>query len=175
MKPLHRLFSAFTVSVLVTGCSTIHNAIGPDKSQSEMRASVEAPIELTGEKIDFCIKPIVEEPPAPAPLNAKLYFLLDQTVFTPESLAKSEEIYQQVIGWDASKITIVGHTDTAASNEYNDALSQRRAEKVMNDLIERGVSKDIMDISSHGEYRLEVETPDNTVEVRNRRVEIHAE
>lgn len=175
MKPLQRLLSLFAATAFITGCSSIHNAIGPEKSQSPMRASVEAPIELTGEKTDFCLKPAPADPPVVVPFNAKLYFLLDQTVFTSESLAKSEEIYQQVIQRNSSRITIVGHTDTAASNEYNDDLSRRRAEKVMNDLIDRGVSRDVMAISSHGEYMLEVDTPDETVEVRNRRVEIHAQ
>lgn len=175
MKPLHRLLSLFAATIFITGCSSIHKAIGPEKSQSPIRTSVEAPIELTGEKTDFCLKPAPVDPPVVVPFNAKLYFLLDQTVFTPESLAKSEEIYQQVIQHNSSRITILGHTDTAASNEYNDALSRRRAEKVMNDLIDRGISMDVMEISSHGEYRLEVDTPDETVEVRNRRVEIHAQ
>ena len=175
MKPLHRLLSIFVTTAFVSGCSSIHNAIGPDKAQSPMRASVEAPIELTGDKTDFCIKPAPVAPPVAVPFNGKLYFLLDQTVFTPESLAKSEEIYRQVVERNSSRITIVGHTDTAASNAYNDDLSRRRAEKVMNDLIERGVPKDVMEISSHGEYMLEIATPDETVEVRNRRVEIHAQ
>lgn len=175
MKSLHRLFPLFAATAFMTGCSSIHNTIGPEKAQSPMRASVEAPIELTGEKTDFCVKPAPVDPPAPVPFNGKLYFLLDQTVFTPESLAESEEIYQQVLERNSSRITIVGHTDTAASNEYNDKLSQRRAEKVMNDLIERGVPESVMEISSHGEYMLEIDTPDETVEVRNRRVEIHAQ
>jgi outer membrane protein OmpA-like peptidoglycan-associated protein len=37
-----------------------------------------------------------------------------------------------------------------------------------------GVSSDVIRISSEGEYRLLIATPDETVEVRNRRVEINA-
>ena len=173
MKTLCRLCLPVTFAFVLAGCSSIHNAIGPDKMQSELREAVEAPLELTGGESPFCVKPAPVEI-AVVPYNGKLYFLLDQTVFTPESLRRSETIYREVLERNSSAITIVGHTDTAASNEYNDALSQRRAEKVRQDLVERGVSADVIEISSHGEYKLEVETPDETVEVRNRRVEIHA-
>ena len=172
MKTLCRLCLPVTLAFVLVGCSSIHNAIGPDKAQSELREAVEAPLELAGGESPFCVKPAPVE--APVSYNGKLNFLLDQTVFTPESLRRSETIYREVLERNSSAITIVGHTDTAASNEYNDALSRRRAEKVRQDLVERGVSADVIEISSHGEYKLEVATPDETVEVRNRRVEIHA-
>ena len=172
MKTLCRLCLPVAFALVLAGCSSIHNAIGPDKAQSELREAVEAPLELAGGESPFCVKPAPVE--APVSYNGKLYFLLDQTVFTPESLRRSETIYREVLERNSSAITIVGHTDTAASNEYNDALSRRRAEKVRQDLVERGVSADVIEISSHGEYKLEVATPDETVEVRNRRVEIHA-
>jgi OOP family OmpA-OmpF porin len=174
MKTLCRLCLPITFAFVLTGCGAIHNAIGPDKAQSELRGSVEAPLELTGGESPFCVKPAPVVAQAPVPYNGKLYFLLDKTVFTPESLRRSESIYSEVLERNSTEITIVGHTDTAASNEYNDALSRRRAEKVRQDLVDRGVSPDVIEISSHGEYKLEVATPDETVEVRNRRVEIHA-
>jgi OOP family OmpA-OmpF porin len=67
---------------------------------------------------------------------------------------------------------LIGHTDTSASDNYNDALSLRRAEKVKQDLIAAGVPAETIRISGRGETDLFVSTPDETVEVRNRRVEI---
>jgi OOP family OmpA-OmpF porin len=67
---------------------------------------------------------------------------------------------------------ISGHTDTSASSSYNDELSRRRAERVKQDLINAGVAENTISIVSEGEHRLLVDTPDETVEVRNRRVEI---
>ena len=76
MNNLCRLYLPFVIAFTLTGCSSIHNAIGPDKAQSDLRGSVEAPMELTGGEVPFCAKPepVVE---APVPYNAKLYFLLD--------------------------------------------------------------------------------------------------
>lgn len=171
------LLSIFAFSV--TGCSTIHNSISPEKASSELRASVEAPIDVTTGESPFCAKPDIE--PAvtrelikvPAPYSAKLYFLLDQTAFTPESEKESKEVYQELVKRNDKEIIISGHTDTSASNAYNDALSQRRSEKVRQDLIDLGIQAEVIKISSEGEYRLLVATPDETVEVRNRRVEIN--
>ena len=178
MNTLYRLSLSLAMVLLVSGCSSIQNSIGPDKIQSDLRESVEAPIELTEGEAPFCIipEPIVAEPlkiiRIPEPYNAKLYFLLDQTVFTPESEVESKEVYDEIIKRNPRQVTISGHTDTSASNEYNDSLSQRRSERVKQDLINLGISANVIRISSEGEYRLLVSTPDDTVEVLNRRVEI---
>ena len=177
MNKLCRLSLLAIVAFAMTGCSTIHYSISPDKLQSDLRASVEAPLELSGVESQVCIvHPIQAQPKLvriPEPYNAKLYFLLDQTVFTPESTVESQEVYQTLIDRNDREVIISGHTDTSASNEYNDALSQRRSEKVRQDLIDFGVPSHAISISSEGEYRLLVDTPDETVEVRNRRVEIN--
>jgi len=164
----------------MSGCSSIHTSLSPDKIQSELRTTVEAPVNLTEGDSPFCIvaKPEVEPAPQrkivriPEPYAAKLYFLLDQTVFTAESELESDKVYQEILKRNPHEVIISGHTDTSASNEYNDDLSQRRSEKVKQDLIERGMSKDAITTSSEGEYRLLVRTSDDTVEVLNRRVEI---
>ncbi len=176
MMKLCRLSLPLLAALFFTGCSSIHNTIAPDKKQSELRAAVEEPVEVTLLS-QFCMQPLPEPitpAVAPAPYNAKLYFLLDKTVLTDESQRRAAKIYQEVLKRDSSEVTVVGHTDTSASNSYNDALSNRRAEKVKQDLIEVGVPEEVISISSHGEYILEVDTPDGTVEVKNRRVEIHA-
>jgi len=178
MNTLYRLSLSLVIVLLISGCSSIQNSIGPDKIQSDLRESVEAPIELTEGQAPFCLVPdlVVAEPQKivriPEPYNAKLYFLLDQTIFTPESEVESKEVYDEIVTRNPRQVIISGHTDTSASNEYNDTLSQRRSERVKQDLINLGVSTDVIRISSEGEYRLLVSTPDDTVEVMNRRVEI---
>jgi len=178
MNNTYRLYLPIIMIISMTGCSAIHNSIGPDKMDSELRAQVEAPLDVA-EGQPICVveavipspqKPIVR---IPEPYNAKLYFLLDKTVFSPESEQESKEVYQTLLKRNDSEIIISGHTDTSASNAYNDALSQRRAEKAQQDLINLGISADVIHISSEGENRLLVSTPDETVEVLNRRVEIN--
>jgi len=180
MINLCRLSLPLVLTLMATGCSSVHNSVGPERQQSDLRESVEAPVEVTVAESPFCHVPPMEIPEtpklvtAPEPFSAKLYFLLDQTVFTEESLVESREIYQEILDRKFSEITISGHTDTSASNAYNEALSLRRSKKVRQDLIDMGVAAENIRISAEGEYRLLVSTPDDTVEVRNRRVEINA-
>lgn len=175
MNSILRITLPLAIVIAISGCNSLSTM-----QTSELRATVNAPLELSGAtETPFCIKPdlVIAEPTriytAPAPFAAKLYFLLDKTVFTAESEAESQEIYQEVLSRNPTEVTISGHTDTAASNEYNDVLSRRRSERVKQDLINVGVDADIISISSEGEYRLLVSTPDDTVEVLNRRVEIN--
>lgn len=181
MISLCRLCLPLMITLVATGCSSIHNSTGPEQQQSDLRGSVEAPVDVADASVSpFCNIPPMALPETPKlemlpePFSAKLYFLLDQTVLTAESKAESQEIYQEILDRKFSEVTISGHTDTSASNAYNEALSLRRAKKVRQDLINFGVPADSIRISVEGEYRLLVSTPDDTVEVRNRRVEIIA-
>lgn len=168
--------SALLSVLFLAGCSST----GP---VSEMRESIEAPVQVSEGESPFCDKPEIIEvklpkpqvaaaPPPTVPFSASLYFLLDQTVFTPESAREAEDIYQQVRAKKADQVILIGHTDTSASDSYNYALSMRRAEKVKQDMIAAGIAGDKIRISGRGETDLFVNTPDETVEVRNRRVEI---
>lgn len=173
------LYLPFIMVFSMTGCSVIHESIGPDKIQSSLREQIEAPLDIVVGETPICVNNEVAPSPQkeivtiPAPYSTKLYFILDKTVFTPESEQESKKVYQTLLKRNDSKIMISGHTDTAASNAYNDALSQRRANKVRQDLIDVGIAADIIDISSEGENRLLVPTSDDTVEALNRRVEIN--
>lgn len=108
----------------------------------------------------------------PAPYHAKLYFLLDKDELTPESKVKALEVFDEITSRQVAEIDIVGHTDTAASYGYNEKLSLRRAMKVKDALVELGISADIISATGQGEYQLLIDTPDNTPEPKNRRVEI---
>lgn len=107
------------------------------------------------------------------PYYARLYFILDKDELTANSKAEAEKIYQQITGRENVEIIIVGHTDTAASSAYNDALSLRRAEKVRQNLIDAGVAAEIIKVAGLGERELLIDTPDNTPQPENRRVEIN--
>ena len=70
------------------------------------------------------------------------------------------------------KYLIVGHTDTKGTKKYNLNLSIKRAEIVKDLLIEYGIEKSQIKILGKGEELLAIETPDNTKQPANRRVEI---
>ena len=67
---------------------------------------------------------------------------------------------------------VVGHTDTKGTNKYNLSLSIKRAEVVKEILINYGINQSSIKILGKGEESLAVDTPDDTKQPANRRVEI---
>ena len=70
------------------------------------------------------------------------------------------------------KVSVVGHTDTMGTSNYNYALGGRRAEAVQKMLIKYGVPASQIVAVSAGEEGLAVPTPDNTPNAENRRVRV---
>ena len=70
------------------------------------------------------------------------------------------------------KVSVVGHTDTSGSSDYNYALGGRRAEAVQKMLIEYGIPSSQIIAVSAGEEDLKVPTPNNTPNAANRRVRV---
>lgn len=69
-------------------------------------------------------------------------------------------------------IQVFGHTDDVGSEDYNQALSERRAEAVMNYLVEAGVDPDILTMQGMGKAMPLVAETTDAARARNRRVEI---
>lgn len=75
-----------------------------------------------------------------------------------------------VCGWTG--LTVTGHADRSGSDEYNYALSERRARNVASLLSAAGVAS--VTVEAKGEAVPLVETADGIREPQNRRVEISA-
>jgi peptidoglycan-associated lipoprotein len=61
------------------------------------------------------------------------------------------------------KIEIAGHTDNKGDDKYNQTLSQKRAESVVNYLIKKGIAKTRLVAKGYGEQRqLHQTTPKKT-------------
>lgn len=58
------------------------------------------------------------------------------------------------------------------SEQYNIGLSERRAERVRQELIRRGIPENIITTKGMGESELLIDAADEVAEARNRRVEI---
>jgi outer membrane protein OmpA-like peptidoglycan-associated protein len=65
-----------------------------------------------------------------------------------------------------------GHADRSGPTNYNQRLSERRAEAVKSALVREGVPGNIIQTSGRGENENLVATADGVREPRNRRVEI---
>ncbi len=68
----------------------------------------------------------------------KLYFDFDESRIKPEYYGVLREMVKEIKGMD-SDVIIRGYTDSKGTDEYNNRLSQRRAEAVRDKLIEFGL------------------------------------
>ena len=108
----------------------------------------------------------------PRPVTFILYFVEATDQFTPESQALVAQILMTIASRPAPELTVAGHTDAVGTDQYNDTLSLRRAERVRVLLIARGIAPDSVRAIGRGKREPRVQTPDGVAEPRNRRVEI---
>jgi outer membrane protein OmpA-like peptidoglycan-associated protein len=101
-----------------------------------------------------------------------LNFRFESDELTAQSQALVPEILKTVKSRDVPDIIVVGHTDTSGASDANVALGLKRATMVRNLLVAAGLDAALIEVTSHGEADPLVKTPDNTLEPRNRRVEI---
>ncbi|MGH1398852.1 MAG: OmpA family protein [Alphaproteobacteria bacterium] len=131
------------------------------------------------------IEPIAEEAnpfavDADAPMDAAnamyiVFFDWDSSKLTAGALNVLDAVAQEVAANTPNSLNLAGHTDTSGSKAYNERLARKRADRVKNALIERGVPAGIINTTASGESELLVATPDNVREPANRRVNISFE
>lgn len=94
--------------------------------------------------------------PAPAAksitLSAKALFDFDKAILKPEGKAAIDrEVLARLPEFGPlSMVTVSGHTDRLGSAQYNQALSEKRAEAVKNYLVAKGVRADIIETYGFG-------------------------
>jgi hypothetical protein len=101
-----------------------------------------------------------------------VFFDLGSAEITSDGMAIINAAAAEYRETGSTSVSIIGHTDTTGSREFNMQLSQRRAEAVAAELRERGVPPDEVILGWRGQDDLAVETADNVAEPRNRRAEI---
>lgn len=114
---------------------------------------------------------LVSALPPPAK-SFTLYFLEGTTDMTRESAPVVDEIRAEIAARPGAEVQVTGHTDTVGSDDDNDALSQKRAEEILNLLANKGFDRTIMSAVGRGERELKVPTADNVSSPVNRRVEV---
>ena len=106
-------------------------------------------------------------------LHDTVHFDIDSDVIMAESFGLLDQIADLLTSQtDIRRIRVEGHTDNYGTNEHNIDLSQRRAQSVVNALIERGIDMGRLEPRGFGEN---IPLADNeTAEGRaqNRRVEL---
>ena len=111
---------------------------------------------------------------APAVVMTKTlhaHFSTDKSIVRPADRAEIVAVSDSMKQNPGSTATVVGYTDSTASEEYNQALSERRADAVKAVMVEEGVNPEAIETSGRGES--DPVADNDTAEGRqeNRRIE----
>ncbi|MBI0435733.1 OmpA family protein [Roseomonas sp. KE0001] len=113
--------------------------------------------------------------PAAAPAPARTYLVFfdwDRYNLTERARQIIAEAAQNAGRVQTTRIEVAGHADRSGSPQYNQRLSQRRADAVAAELVRLGVNRSSIMVEAFGESRPLVPTADGVREPQNRRVEI---
>ena len=129
------------------------------------------PVQVDAQEVSQIFGGALAAQPMP-PKTFNLYFISDSDQLTDASRAEFEEVFKEVARRKAAEVVVTGDTDTVGKQEYNDALSLKRAQAVRQLFIARGLPADAVIAAGRGERDLLVATADDIAEEKNRRVEI---
>ena len=144
----------------------------------------ESELELTKHSVSIGLRygyndppapPPVIVPPAPAPMAPKtfiIFFGFNKCNITAEADAVLSEAASAAKSGGSASVRIVGHTDTVGSNDYNQKLSECRANAAKANMVGKGVSEGSISTSGKGESELMVQTGDSVKEPQNRRATV---
>ena len=134
--------------------------------------------------VDCGAEPVKVATPAPPPpaapsyesmsLSASALFDFDKSVLKPAGKQALDEVGDKIQSKGATvvDIDVVGHTDSIGTEEYNQALSLRRATSVKDYLVSKGVDPSIIDVSGKGETQPVADNSTKEGRAQNRRVDV---
>lgn len=107
-------------------------------------------------------------------LAADTYFDFDKSTLKAEGKQAIQQLASELNqrGAEVKKITIVGHTDSVGSEQYNQGLSERRARSVGDYMLENGVPASLIQAYGQGESQPVATNKTAAGRAQNRRVEI---
>ncbi|MGD8629263.1 MAG: OmpA family protein [Gammaproteobacteria bacterium] len=133
-----------------------------------------------------CGLEVVAEAPPPAPMapaapvyttstiKAEALFDFDKSTLKPAGKEAITALDNQIKsqGSQVIDINVVGHTDSIGTEEYNQALSLRRATSVKDYMVSEGIDPGIIDVSGKGESDPVASNDTKEGRALNRRVDI---
>ncbi len=123
--------------------------------------------------------PVPMPAPAPKPVCEDVASVLQGVQFENDAAvltSRSREILAGVVTRleqsDGDTVKVQAHTDSNGDQDYNDALSNRRAQSVEDYLVERGISRERLSSQGYGEQNPIADNATAAGRAKNRRVEL---
>ncbi len=101
-----------------------------------------------------------------------LKFEFDKAELKPEDRELLSRVAGILLTSHEYTVSVNGHTDDVGSAEYNQKLSERRAQAVRDYFEEAGLSPQILSVTGHGKERPLVTGTSDEARAKNRRVEL---
>lgn len=100
-----------------------------------------------------------------------IYFDYDESFIRPEHYDFLNRLIKVIKGHSDLRVIVTGHTDADGSDSYNDDLSRRRAEMIVQYFVQRGLSSDRLEFDFKGEKQPVDSNNTSEGKQRNRRVD----
>jgi outer membrane protein OmpA-like peptidoglycan-associated protein len=105
-------------------------------------------------------------------LSGSILFDFDSANIRPDADRALNDVAQVIKAYESRSVRVEGHTDSVASDEYNQSLSERRAGSVADWFAKSGIERGRLAAAGHGEKK-PVATNDTAAGRQlNRRVEV---
>ena len=139
-----------------------------DKQQQEIEAELAAEIEA--EQIDI---QRLEDETLRVSMSSEATFDIDSSALKPAFYPALDRLGGVMANYDKTVLHIIGHTDSTGSEQYNDALSRKRAVSVATYVRDNGVDRRRLNVEGRGEYEPRFSNASTEGRRANRRVEIY--
>ncbi|MFO7649490.1 OmpA family protein [Halomonas sp. 3H] len=133
-----------------------------DRQEQELRQSTQG----TGIEVDRRGDDIVLNMPS------SVTFGFDSSDLTSNARNALNDVASILTQYDDTRVNIGGHTDSTGNADYNQRLSERRAEAVGNYLAQSGVARNRLSMTGYGENQPVASNATEEGRAQNRRVEI---
>ena len=111
-------------------------------------------------------------PLAPVTVLKGVNFDNDKSILRPDAFPVLDEVAETLSRYPEVRVEIAGHTDWNNTDAYNQGLSERRAQSVMDYLISKGVTANRMAAKGYGESKPIADNNTEDGRFQNRRVEL---
>jgi OOP family OmpA-OmpF porin len=130
------------------------------------------PVEITkGETVIKNVKLVKKLEKEEVIVLRGINFASGQAVIPPAEYPILDQVVQVLKANEKVRVEIGGHTDSVGGDAYNQGLSERRAQSVMNYLIQRGIVASRLEARGYGEYQPVASNTTRDGRSQNRRIE----
>lgn len=104
--------------------------------------------------------------------DSGLLFGFDSATLSPTAQSNLQKLANSLETYDNTNVHVIGHTDDTGPDDYNQRLSERRAQSAVDYLTTLGVTPDRLIVRGLGEEDPLVENDNDENRAMNRRIEV---